>query len=158
MNYLSCSRPHLRQNIRDLKQNSRGRQTNKTSNYRRQKAHMNTWNKADICPVLISNDTSLKFSWTAPFPHCLETVADISRTNVHRFAQEETLDSTEFHQKTETYRVTKSKDMLNKNTTEDYEEIVFFPLEVSVAVMHVDSTSCTSKSKRLTTRTRWTLP
>ena len=36
------------------------------------------WNKADICAVLLSNETS-----TAPFPRCLQTVANISRTNVH---------------------------------------------------------------------------
>ena len=49
------------------------------------------WNKADICAVLLSNETS-----TAPFPRCLKNLADISRSNIHRFVQEETLYSTEF--------------------------------------------------------------
>ena len=48
----------LGQNNRDLKKNSRGwwrqrRQNNKT-NYTRQKAHVNMWNKADIRAVLLS--------------------------------------------------------------------------------------------------------
>ena len=76
-------------NIRDLEQNSRGRrrqrrQNNKTNyrrqkahvnktNYRRQKAHVNMSNKADIRAVLLSCETS-----TAPFPRCLQNVADIS--------------------------------------------------------------------------------
>ena len=51
-------------------------------------------NKADICAVLLSNETS-----TAPFPRCLQNVTDISRTKVHRFVQEETLESTEFQRK-----------------------------------------------------------
>ena len=37
--------------------------------YRRQTAHVNIWNKADICAVLLSNETS-----TAPFPRCLQNV------------------------------------------------------------------------------------
>ena len=44
------------------------------TNYRRQKAHVNVWNKADICA-----ETS-----TTPFPRCLQNVADISRTTVGR--------------------------------------------------------------------------
>ena len=58
------------------------------------KSYVNMWNKADICTVLLSNETS-----TAPFPRCLQNVADISRTNVHRFVQEETLEWTEFQRK-----------------------------------------------------------
>ena len=69
--------------IRNLKQNSRGWrhqcQQNNDTNYTRQKAHMNMWNKADICAVLLSNETS-----TAPFPHCLQNVADIS-TSIFTF-------------------------------------------------------------------------
>ena len=52
----------------------------------RQKAHVNMWNKADICAALCSYETS-----TAPFSRCLQNVADIS-TNVHRFVQKETLE------------------------------------------------------------------
>ena len=85
----SCAEtiPHSRGRRRQRRQN------NKT-NYRRQKAHVNMWNKADICAVLLSNETS-----TAPFPRCLQNVADISRTNAHRFVQEETLESTGFRRK-----------------------------------------------------------
>ena len=57
------------------------------TNYRRQKTR-EFLNKADICAVLLWHKTS-----TAPFPRCLQTVADISRTNVHRFVQrKETLE------------------------------------------------------------------
>ena len=82
--------------MRDLKQNRQGqwqqhRQNNNMS-YTRQKAHMNIWNKTDIRAVLLSNETP-----TAPFPRCVQNVADISRTIVHRFIQEETLDSVEFN-------------------------------------------------------------
>ena len=60
--------PLFTEDNRELKQNSRGRrrrrrQNNKT-NYRRQKAHVNMWNKADIRAVLLSCETS-----TAPFSH-----------------------------------------------------------------------------------------
>ena len=71
---------------KDLQQNSRGRRRQRRQNNKthctRQKAHVNMWNKADICAVLLSNETS-----TAPFPRCLQNMADISRTNVHRFVQ-----------------------------------------------------------------------
>ena len=39
--------------------------------------------KADICAVLLSNETS-----TASFPLCLQKMANISRTNFHHFVQE----------------------------------------------------------------------
>ena len=53
------------------------------------------WNKVDIRAVPLSCETS-----TAPFLRCLQNVAsDISRTDVHRFVQEETLESTEFQRK-----------------------------------------------------------
>ena len=82
-------------NIRELKQNSWGRRRSlDKTNYTKQKAHVNMWNKVDICAVLLSNETS-----TAPFPRCLQNVTDISRPNVHRFVQEETLESTEFQRK-----------------------------------------------------------
>ena len=71
--------------IRDLKQNSWRRQNNIKTNYRREKVHVNMWNKADICTVLLSKETS-----TASFPRCLHNVTDISRTNVHHFVQVET--------------------------------------------------------------------
>ena len=119
-------------NKQSLKQNSWGwwqqhRQNNNT-NYRRQKAHMNIWNEADVCAVLLSNETS-----TAPSPCCLQNMADISRTNIHRFVQEETLESTEFQQKIETYRVTKVKICLIKY--KDYEEIFFLPPNIGVAFL-----------------------
>ena len=90
------------------------------------KAHANMWNKADICAVLLSNETS-----TAPFPRCLQNVADISRTKVHRFVQEETLESTGFQK--QTYRVTKVKICSIKY--EGYEEIFFLPPDVGVVVL-----------------------
>ena len=69
---------------RDLKQNSWGRrrqrrQHNKT-NYKGQKAHVNMWNKADICAVLRSNET-------APFPRPLSKRGRYSknRTSVVSF-------------------------------------------------------------------------
>ena len=51
--------------IRELEKSSRGRrrqrrQNNKT-NYTRQKAHVNMWNKADIRAVLLSCETSLLY-------------------------------------------------------------------------------------------------
>ena len=65
------------------------------SNYRRQKAHANIGEIDATCAVQLSNKTS-----TAPFPRCLKTdVTDISRTNIHPFVQEETLESTEFQRK-----------------------------------------------------------
>ena len=69
---------------REFKQNSRGRrrqrwQNNKT-NYTRQKAHVNKWNKADIHAVLLSFETSI-----APFPRRLQNVVNISRINVDLF-------------------------------------------------------------------------
>ena len=99
----------LREENRDLKEISRGRrrQNNKT-NYTRQKAHVNMWNKADICAVLLSNETS-----TDPFPRCLQNVADISGTNIHRFVQEETLGSTNFSEN-RNIPGNQMKDMLNK--------------------------------------------
>ena len=36
------------------------------------------WNKADICDVLLSNETS-----TAPFPRWLQNMANIAGTNVY---------------------------------------------------------------------------
>ena len=97
---------------------------NNETNYRRQKAHVNMWNKADICAVLLSNETS-----TAPFPRCLQNVADISRTNIHRFVQEEHWISA----KIGTYRVTKVKIYLVKY--KHYEEIFFLPPDIGVAVL-----------------------
>ena len=47
------------------------RQNNNT-NYTRQKVHMNIWNKADVCAVLLSNET-----WTDPVPRCLQNVLNI---------------------------------------------------------------------------------
>ena len=70
----------------------------------------------DICAVLLSNETS-----AAPFARFLQNVADISRTNVHHFVQEETLESTVISPKIETYRVTKETICLIKY--EDFEEI-----------------------------------
>ena len=67
---------------------------NNKTNYARQKAHVNMWNKADIRAVLLSNETS-----TAPSPRCLQNVADILKTNVLRFVQEETLESKSFQWK-----------------------------------------------------------
>ena len=53
-------------------------------NYTRQKrTWIIMWNKADICAVLLSNETS-----TAPFPRHLQNVADISRTKGHLYVQE----------------------------------------------------------------------
>ena len=65
-------------------------------------------NKADICAILCSNKTS-----TAPFPHCLQNVADISRTNVHRFVQEEMLDLWNFSEN-RNVQGNQSKDILSK--------------------------------------------
>ena len=45
--------------------------TDKT-NYTRQKAHVNMWNKADIRAVLLSCDTLI-----ASFPRCLQNVVNI---------------------------------------------------------------------------------
>ena len=78
---------------------------NNETNYRRQKAHVNMWNKADICAILLSNETS-----TAPFRCCLQNVADISRTNIHRFVQEETLNFS----KNRNIQGNQSKDILSK--------------------------------------------
>ena len=96
--------------IRDLKQNSRGRwrqrrQNNKT-NYTRQKAHVNMWNKADICAVLLSNETS-----TAPFPHCLQNVTDISRTSIASFRRRRW--SQQNFTKNRNIQGNQSKDVLN---------------------------------------------
>ena len=55
------------------------RQNNKT-NYRRQKVHVNMWNKADICAVLLSCETPI-----APFPSRLQNVVNIPRINVDIF-------------------------------------------------------------------------
>ena len=64
---------------RELKQNSRGRrwqrrQHSKTNELLKTKTGFDI---SDICAVLLSNETS-----TAPFPRCLQNVADISRTNI----------------------------------------------------------------------------
>ena len=74
----------MQDNTREFKQNSRGRrrqrrQNNKT-NYTRQKAHVNMWNKADIRAVLLSCETSI-----APFPRRLQNVVNISRIIVDLF-------------------------------------------------------------------------
>ena len=113
------SRCNTSPSYKDLKQNSRGRRRqrrkNNKTNYTRQKAHVNRWNKADIRAVLLSNETS-----TAPFPRCLQNVADISRTNIHLFVQKETLESTEFQRK-RNIQDNQSKDMLsNMRITKKY--------------------------------------
>ena len=46
----------------------------------RKKAHVNICNKADICGILLSHGTS-----TALFLRCLQNMADITRTSIHRF-------------------------------------------------------------------------
>ena len=84
-----------------------------------------TWISAIKLTFVPSNETS-----TALFPRCLQNMTDISRTNVHRFVEKETLESTV---KIETYSVTKVKMCLVKY--EDYEEIFFLPPEVGVAVL-----------------------
>ena len=61
--------------------------------YRRQKAHVNMWNKADICAVLLSNDSS-----TAPFLRRPLNLINISRTNDNYFVQEETLRRLNFNE------------------------------------------------------------
>ena len=43
------------------------------------------WNKADICTVLLSNETS-----TAPFLRRPQNVVNVSRTSINLFAQEHT--------------------------------------------------------------------
>ena len=68
---------------RDLNQNSRGRrrqsrQNNSVTAYKRHKAQVNMWNKADIRAVLLFNETS-----TVPFPRRLQNAVNISRTNVN---------------------------------------------------------------------------
>ena len=92
-------------------QNSRGqrrqRQQNNKTNYRRQKAHVNMWNKADIRAVLLSNETS-----TAPFPRCLQNVVDISRTSNVLFRRRR-WSQRNFSENRNT-RGNQSKDMLSK--------------------------------------------
>ena len=116
---------------RELKQNSRGRRrqrrSNNKTNYTRQRAHVNMWNKADICAILLSNETS-----TAPFARCLQNVADISRTNVHRFVQKETLESTEFQRK-RNIQGNQSKDMFSK--IRGLRRNIFFASDVGVVVL-----------------------
>ena len=83
---------HTLLDIRELKKNGRGRQRrqNNKTNYRRQKAQVNMWNKADICAVLLSCETPI-----APFPRCLQNVAII----VDLFVWEDTLKAVEFQRK-----------------------------------------------------------
>ena len=102
-----CKAPKSKQRPKQPDDDGNVGKMNKT-NYTRQKAHVNMCNKADIRAVLLSNETS-----TAPFPRCLQNAADISRTNVLRFVQRETLGSTEFQRKRSIHG-NQSKDVLSK--------------------------------------------
>ena len=52
---------------------------------------MNVLAKADICAILLLNETS-----TAPFLHHQQNVVNISRSNVNHFILEETLIAIQF--------------------------------------------------------------
>ena len=85
------------------------------------------WNKADIRAVLLSNETS-----TAPFPCCLQNVADISRiTSIVSFRRRGW--SQQNFSEREAYRITKVKMCLVKY--EDYKRNIFLASDVGVAVL-----------------------
>ena len=68
------------------------------------------WNIAHICAVLLSN--ALKTS-KAPFPHCLQNVANISRTNVHVSFRNRRWSQSNFSEN-RNIQGNQRKDMLNK--------------------------------------------
>ena len=82
-----------------------------------------------------------------PFLHCLQNVANISGTNVHRLIEEEMPDRN--------IQATQSKDILLMIKYEDYEEISFLPPDIGVAILvclrsqliFVLSLNCTQESR-----------
>ena len=56
----------------------------------KKRTRVNIWNIADICAVLLSNETSTA---SKLLQNCLQNLANISRTDIHCFIQKETPES-----------------------------------------------------------------